>query len=96
MVVDEKLVVEIKSTYDLHKAAARQVYSYLRATKLEVGLLLHFGPEPHFYAQVCRNDDNSSNSTNPRHSNKVGHSGLEPPTSSLADDPERPKPAVES
>src|SRR6185436_4623650 len=38
ILVDGKVVVEIKSTYELHKAAPRQVYSYLRATKLEVGL----------------------------------------------------------
>jgi GxxExxY protein len=49
MIVDEKLVVEIKSTQDLHQAAARQVYNYLRATNLEVGLLLHFGPKAKFY-----------------------------------------------
>ena len=49
LVVDEKLVVEVKATSDLHKAATRQLYNYLRATDLRVGLLLHFGPEPHFY-----------------------------------------------
>ena len=49
MVVDEKLVVETKSTFDLHKAAQRQVYNYLKATNLEVGLLLHFGPRPSYH-----------------------------------------------
>ena len=44
MIVDEKLVVEIKSTQELHKSSARQVYNYLRATNLDVRLLLHFGP----------------------------------------------------
>ena len=52
MIVDERLVVEAKSTHDLHKSAPRQVYNYLRATRLEVGLLLHFGPEPAFYRLV--------------------------------------------
>ncbi|AHG93099.1 GxxExxY protein (plasmid) [Gemmatirosa kalamazoonensis] len=46
MVVDEMLVVEVKSTYDLPAAARRQLLSYLSATRLGVGLLLHFGPEP--------------------------------------------------
>ena len=52
MVVDERLVVEAKSTQDLHKFAPRQVYNYLRATRLEVGLLMHFGPEPAFYRLI--------------------------------------------
>lgn len=52
MVVDERLVVEAKSTQDLHKFAPRQVYNYLRATRLEVGLLVHFGPEPAFYRLI--------------------------------------------
>jgi GxxExxY protein len=49
MIVDETLIVETKSTFDLHRAADRQVYNYLRATNLQVGLLLHFGPTPKFY-----------------------------------------------
>jgi GxxExxY protein len=55
MLVDGKVIVEIKSTYELHKAAPRQVYSYLRATKLEVGLLLYFGPEPSFFRLLASN-----------------------------------------
>ena len=52
MIVDGKLVIEIKSTYQLHPAAIRQLSSYLRGTDLRVGLLLHFGPEPKFYRQI--------------------------------------------
>ena len=52
MVVDERLIIEAKSTLELHKSARRQVYNYLCATRLEVGLLLHFGPEPAFYRIV--------------------------------------------
>ena len=49
MIVDDRLVVETKAAYELHPAASRQLFNYLRATRLEVGLLLHFGPEPKFY-----------------------------------------------
>ena len=48
MVVDDCIVIEIKSTHDLPKYATRQLFNYLRATNLKVGLLLHFGPEPKF------------------------------------------------
>jgi GxxExxY protein len=52
LVVDGKVVVETKSTQELPKSATRQVHNYLRATKLEVGLLLHFGPEPRFFRLI--------------------------------------------
>jgi GxxExxY protein len=55
LIVDEKLVVETKATSDLHKSATRQLYNYLKATNLELGLVLHFGPEPRFYRVICRN-----------------------------------------
>ena len=55
MVVNGKLIVETKSTFRLHKSAQRQLYNYLRATNLEVGLLLHFGPEPQFFRLYCPN-----------------------------------------
>ena len=48
MIVDDKVVVEVKSTFHLHPAHQRQLRSYLQGTRLQVGLLLHFGPEPQF------------------------------------------------
>jgi GxxExxY protein len=47
-VVDRCVVVEIKSTLRIDPVARRQLYNYLCSTNLEVGLLLHFGPEPKF------------------------------------------------
>ena len=52
MLVDGKVVVETKATEALSKSAPRQLYNYLRATTLDVGLLFHFGPEPAFYRLV--------------------------------------------
>ena len=71
MIVDEKLVVETKSTHELHKSANRQVYNYLRSTNLEIGLLLHFGPKAHVQRVICRNQKgNPSNPLNPLHPNE--------------------------
>jgi GxxExxY protein len=68
MIVDEKLVVETKSTHELYRGANRQVYNYLRSTNLEIGLLLHFGPEARFYRMIHRNKKrNPSNPSNPIH-----------------------------
>ncbi len=53
MVVDEKVIVETKSTRELHPVALRQLYSYLRASTFDVRLLLHFGRQPKFYRLVC-------------------------------------------
>lgn len=63
MVVDEKLVVETKASSKLNEFAARQLYNYLRATNLEVGVLIHFGPKASFYREICLNK--RSNRTNP-------------------------------
>lgn len=49
IVVDGRIVVEVKSGEKLPTGSQRQLYNYLRATNLEVGLLLHFGLEPKFY-----------------------------------------------
>lgn len=52
MVIDERMIVEIKATEKLHRDALRQIYNYLRATNLEIGLLLHFGREANSYRVV--------------------------------------------
>jgi GxxExxY protein len=46
MIVDGFVIIEVKSTETLHPAAKRQLINYLKGTRLQVGLLLHFGPEP--------------------------------------------------
>ncbi len=69
MIVDEKVVVETKSTHDLPSIAHRQLYSYLRATKLEVGLLFHFGRKPGFYRLVCSNTRQSATRRDLEHVN---------------------------
>jgi GxxExxY protein len=48
MVVDDRVIVELKATEQLSPIAERQLSNYLRCTTFEVGLLLHFGPEPKF------------------------------------------------
>jgi GxxExxY protein len=55
IIVDDKVVVEIKSSLILPPTARLQTLNYLRATELEVGLLLHFGPEATFYRVVHSN-----------------------------------------
>jgi GxxExxY protein len=46
LLVDERVLVEVKATDVLAPIAKRQLINYLRGTGLEVGLLLHFGPAP--------------------------------------------------
>jgi GxxExxY protein len=44
--------LEVKATELLAPTAKRQLLNYLRATTLDVGLVLHFGPDPKFYRIV--------------------------------------------
>ena len=52
LLVDGRVLVEVKSGVALASIAKRQLLNYLRGTGLEVGLLLHFGPEPLFFRCV--------------------------------------------
>lgn len=46
ILVDKKVMAEIKATKNLVEENEAQLLNYLRATNIEVGLLLNFGPEP--------------------------------------------------
>jgi GxxExxY protein len=48
MVVDNRLILEIKATEKLPLFATRQLVNYLRVSPFRLGLLLHFGPEARF------------------------------------------------
>jgi GxxExxY protein len=55
IVVDEQLIVELKSTERLPPDATQQLFGYLCGTNLELGLLLHFGKQPRFYRTIYEN-----------------------------------------
>ncbi len=44
-VVEDKIIVEIKSTLQMPKVFEKQLYYYLRGTKYNVGYLVNFGSE---------------------------------------------------
>lgn len=46
LLVDGRIVVEVKAGDAIPSSARLQLSNYLRATGLEVGLLLHFGLKP--------------------------------------------------
>ena len=56
MGVEDKVVVEIKAGEFLPPRATRQLLNYPRATRLEVGLLLHFGPKPRHFREYSSNE----------------------------------------
>ncbi len=43
VVVEEKVILELKSVKQLHAAHEAQLINYLKATDIEVGLLINFG-----------------------------------------------------
>jgi GxxExxY protein len=55
LLVNDKIVVEVKSQKALTTVDERQLINYLKATDLEVGLLFNFGPEPKFQRIVFSN-----------------------------------------
>ncbi len=54
--VDEKVIIEIKAVNNLIVDHEAQLLNYLKATNIEVGLLLNFGPEPEIKRKVFDNN----------------------------------------
>jgi GxxExxY protein len=71
MIVDGKCVIEVKSTFQLHPAHERQLRSYLQGTGLQVGLLLHFGPDAKF-VRIVNTGKDQRRSANPDATQNVG------------------------
>jgi GxxExxY protein len=57
MIVDDKVVVETKTGARIHSSATAQLLNYLRATRYEVGLVLHFGHKAKYRRVASRNDE---------------------------------------
>jgi GxxExxY protein len=59
MLVDGRLVIEVKAAQETPNTGTRQLLNYLKATRLEVGLLFSFGPQPTFKRVVCQSAHNT-------------------------------------
>jgi GxxExxY protein len=59
LVVNDKVIVELKAASRLAPQHEAQLLNYLRATPYEVGLLLNFGPNPTHRRKVFGNDRKS-------------------------------------
>ena len=56
ILVDELIILELKAAESLCKEHEYQLINYLRATNIEVGLLLNFGKNPEIKRKIFTND----------------------------------------
>ena len=54
--MEDKVIVELKATQLIMNVYVAQTINYLKATPIEVGLLLNFGEEPEFKRLIYTND----------------------------------------
>ena len=56
LLVEDRILVEVKAHRMLVEADQRQLINYLKATSYEVGFLLNFGPKPAFLRRILSRD----------------------------------------
>lgn len=54
MLIERRVIIEIKATERLAESSRRQLRNYVKALGVDLGILLHFGPAPKFYREVRR------------------------------------------
>ena len=57
LLVEERVIVELKAASALCPEHEAQLLNYLKATEIEVGLLLNFGPEAKFIRKILANSN---------------------------------------
>jgi len=61
LIVEEKVIIELKAKETSNQAHEAQLINYLRATEIEIGLLLNFGKEPQFKRKFFSNEKKNLN-----------------------------------
>lgn len=56
IVVDDKVIIEVKACKVLLDEHENQLLNYLRATEIEVGLLLNYGKKPELRRKIFDNE----------------------------------------
>ena len=57
LLVEDCVLLELKASEELNLANEKQLINYLKATDIEVGLLLNFGKQPQFKRKVFSNSN---------------------------------------
>lgn len=56
LLVEDKVIIELKAASSLVEEHENQLLNYLKATDKEIGLLLNFGTKPDFKRKIFTND----------------------------------------
>ena len=56
LIVDNLVILELKAIENLHSIHETQLINYLKATEIEVGLLINFGEKLQFKRKIFTND----------------------------------------
>ncbi|NOQ72426.1 MAG: GxxExxY protein [Crocinitomix sp.] len=56
LIVADKIIIELKAMESLCEEHEYQLTNYLKATKIEVGLLMNFGRKPEFKRKIFSNN----------------------------------------
>ena len=64
LLIEDKVIVELKACELLMNAHIAQIMNYLKATEIEVGLVLNFGENPEF-KRILYTNDRKINKKNP-------------------------------
>ena len=71
LIVEDKIIIELKAAESICEEHEYQLINYLKATEIEVGLLLNFGKTPEIRRKIFTNDrkmntDNTDENDNHR------------------------------
>jgi len=58
LLVEDLVIVDLKATESLCEEHEAQLINYLKATKIEIGLLMNFGKKAEFKRKIFSNDQN--------------------------------------
>lgn len=69
MLVERRIIVEVKSSERLSDVPKKQLRNYLAATGLRLGLILHFGPRAQYYRVIGPRPGLKTTTTTTTHAN---------------------------
>jgi len=84
LLIEGKIIIELKAKESLHPAHEAQLVNYLRATDLEVGLLFNFGRNPEFKRKYFSNRSKRREEQSPNEDLLASLFSDDPPESALS------------